>query len=240
MFQFFRRHRTVVLISLTLCILGLLVFGAGGSSMMESPQDVIVKVNGRKITLQEFDRVYRAMLRQQQAEPTAPQQQQLAGQALNEIIRQQVLSEESKRYGLRVTDDELRLQLASIPAFQREGQFDPATYDQVVRRTFAVTPNEFEKSHTKDLAVRKLNLLIASAIQISDPEVQLYREAALAGEKDPKVRKELENDREKLRERIRERQVNIAFSDWLTRLNADLKVTMVSESFRQRLGQPAK
>ncbi len=240
MFKFFRRHRTVVMIALAFCIMGLLLFGVGGSSFMASPQDTIVKVNGRKITMQEFDRVYRAMIRQQQGDPTANQQQQMTGQALNEIIRQQVLSDESKRYGLRVTDDELRLQLASIPAFQREGHFDPATYDQVVRRTFGISANEFEKSHTKDLAVRKLNLLIASSIHISDPEVQLYRDSILAGEKDPKVKKELESDPEKLREKIRERQVNIVFSDWLNRLNSDLKVSIVSDQFRQRLGQPAK
>ena len=239
MFKFFRRHRTVVMVALALCVTGLIIFGVGGSSFMASPQDIAVKVNGHKITMMEFDRVYRAMVRQQQSDPSATQQQQFTGQALNEIIRQQVLAEEAKRYGLRVTDDELRLQLASIPAFQRDGHFDPATYEQVVRRTFGIAPAEFEQSHTKDLAVRKLNLLIASAIQITDAEVQLYRDAALASEKDPKAKKDLEGNPEKLRERIREHQVNIVFSDWLNRLNSELKVTNIGEPIRQRLGNPA-
>lgn len=237
MFKFFRRHRTVVLVALAACVAGLVLFGAGGSSFVASPQDVVVRVNNKKLTSDQFERIYRAMLRQQQ--DTSPQaQQQLMGQALNELIRQEVLSTEAKRYGIAVTDDELRQQLASIPAFQREGRFDEATYREVVRRMFGTGPNEFEKNHKKDLLVRKLNLLIATAVQVSDAEVELYREAVLAEEKDAKVRKELEGQGEKLRDRVRERQINLVFADWLTKLNSELRV-VPSEEFRQRLAGPA-
>ena len=240
MFKFFRRHKTVVMVSLALCVVGLLLFGVGGSSFMASPQDVIARVNGKKITMQDFDRVYRVMQRQQEKEPNSSQQQQMTGQALNEVIRQQVLSAEAKRYGFGVTDDELRIQLAGIPAFQREGHFDPATYEGVVRRMFGMSPNEFEKNHKKDLVVRKLNLLVASAVQLSDDEVALYKDAILAQEKDPKAKKELESDPAKLRDRIRDHQINLVFADWLNRLNSELKVSIVSDTFRQRLGNTAK
>lgn len=240
MFKFFRRHNTVVMISLAACTLGLLLFGIGGSSMMSSPQDVIARVNGRKITQLDFDRIYQVMQRQQEKEPTSAQQQQLTGQAFNEVIRQQVLSDEAKRYGFDVTDDELRIQLAAIPAFQKDGHFDPATYEGVVRRMFGMSPHEFEKSHKKDLIVRKLNLLVASSVQLSDAEFNLYKDAILAQEKDAKARKELESDPVKLRDRIRDHQINLVFNDWLNRLNAQLKVSIVSDTFRQRLGSPAK
>jgi hypothetical protein len=238
MFQFFRRHRTLVMIALAACVAGLVLFGAGGSSFMASPRDTIVKVNGKELKGEQFERVYQAMSRQQpDASPAA--QQQLMGQALNEMIRQEVLSDEAKRYGITVTDEELRLNLASIPAFQRDGRFDPATYEQVVRRMFGAPPHEFEKNHRKDLAVRKLNLLIATSVHVSDAEAKLHESATLEAEKDPKVRKELEKEKGKLRDRIRERQTNLVFGDWLNKLNSDLKVTIVSEEFRRRLGAPA-
>lgn len=237
MFQFFRRHRTLVLIALVFCIVGLILFGAGGTSFTKSSQDVVVRVNDKKITAEQYDRTYRAMTRQ--TTDTSPAaQQQLMGQALNEIIRQEVMSEEAERYGLTVTDQELQLQLATIPAFQRDGKFDMATYVQVVRRMFGTAPSEFEKTHRKDLLVRKLNLLIASAIQTSDAEVDLQKAAILAQEKDPKIKAELEKEAGKMRDRVRERQVNLTFNDWLTRLNSDLKVTIVSEDFRKRLSAP--
>jgi peptidyl-prolyl cis-trans isomerase D len=234
MFKFFRRHRTLVLISLAVCVVGLILFGAGGTSFGPSDQDVIVRVNDKKITGQDFERIYRAMSRQQT--DTSPQaQQQLTGQALNELIRTEVMSDEAKRYGITVTDQELQMQLASVPAFQKDGRFDLSTYAQVVYRTFGTTPHEFEKNHRKDLLVRKLNLLIAGSIQASDAEAELEKQAMLAREKDAKVKAELLKDSGKIRDRVRERQVNLVFNDWLTKLNSTLKVSVVSERFKQRL-----
>lgn len=240
MFKFFRQHRTLVMVSLALCILGLVLFGIGGSSFMASPQDAVVRVNGEKLTSAQFERVYRAMLRQK-VDATPNEQREMMGQALNELIRQEVLSNEAERYGIEVTDEELRRQLAAIPAFQVEGQFDPAVYTQVVRRLFGVGPDEFEKSHRKDLAARKLNLLIAAGVQVSEAEAQLHRDEVLAAEKDAKTRVMISTNTAELRDRVRERQVNLVFSDWLNRLNSELKVTIVSDQFRQRLngGPPA-
>ena len=205
---------------------------------MASPKDVIVKVNGRKITNEQFERLYRAMARQR-PESSGRDQQEIMGQALNELVRQDVLSQEAKRYGIVVTDDELRSQLASIPAFQREGQFDPATYAQVVQRTFGMNLHDFEAGHKKDVSVRKLNLLVASGVQVSDAEVEFHKDAILEGEKDPKVRKEIAADSVKLRDRVREKQIQLVFADWLNRLNSDLKVSIVSDQFRQRLAGPS-
>ena len=223
------------MIALAACVGGLVLFGVGSSSFMASPQDTIVKVNGTNITGQQFDRVYRAMSLQK-PDATPAQQKEIMGQALNELIRQEVLSKEAQRYGLQVTDDELRMQLASIPAFQKEGQFDEATYQQVVRRMFGVGPDEFEKSHRKDLLVRKLNLLIAAGVQVSDAEAESERDSVLAAEKDPKERAKTAANVNDLRDRVRDKQINLVFTDWLAKMNSALKVTIVSDQFRQRLG----
>src|SRR5262245_22091292 len=111
MFKFFRRHRTVVMVALAACVGGLILFGVGGSSFMASPQDTVVKVNGKKLTGEQFERVFRAISRNQ-TDTSPKSQQQLMGQALNELIRQEVLYDQSQRYGMVVTDDELRMQLA--------------------------------------------------------------------------------------------------------------------------------
>jgi peptidyl-prolyl cis-trans isomerase D len=235
MFKFFRRHRTVVMIALAACVGGLVLFGVGSSSFMASPQDAIAKVNGKSITGQQFDRVFRAMSLQK-PDATPAQQKEMMGQALNEIIREEVLSKEAQRYGLQVTDDELRMQLAAIPAFQKDGQFDEATYRQVVRRMFGEGADEFEKNHRKDLLVRKLNLLIAAGVQVSDAEADASKDAVLAAEKDPKERAKAAANENEIRDRVRDKQVNLVFTDWLAKMNSDLKVTIVSDQFRQRLG----
>lgn len=222
------------MVALAFCVIGLVLFGVGGSSFMASPQDTIVKVNGQKITAGQFEQVYNAMQRQK-TDANPAQQKELMGQALNEIIRTEVLSREAERYGLTVTDEELRLQLAAVPAFQRDGHFDPETYAMVVRRMFGVGLDQFEKNHRKDLIVRKLNLLIAAGVQVSDTEVDLQKDALLAAEKDPKAREKLAAAPADLKENFREKQINLVFADWLNRLNSQLKVTMVSDQFKRRM-----
>ncbi|MBV9079647.1 MAG: SurA N-terminal domain-containing protein [Elusimicrobia bacterium] len=234
MFKFFRRHRTVVMISLVFCTLGLLLFGIGGTSFMQSPRDAVAKVNGNKITGEQFERVYRVMS-QQKPDASAKERQQMLGQAFNELIRQEVLSNEAERYGISVSDEELMYQLAAVPAFQRDSHFDEGTYRQIVQRVFGQTPADFEKDHRKDVAVRKLNLLIASAVQVSDAEINVEKDSFLSAEKDPKAREKLQSDPKGLRDAIRDKQINLVFADWLNRLNSQLKVTIVSDAFRQRL-----
>jgi parvulin-like peptidyl-prolyl isomerase len=238
MFKSFRRHRTVVMVFMAACIAGLLLFGIGGTSLLSSPQDVIVKVNGKKVTQMQFDRIYHQITRQR-TETDPKDNQRLLGQALNELIRQEVFYQEAKKYGIEVTDQEMQYQLASIPAFQREGQFDPQTYVRVVSQAFGTTPNEFEKDHKKDVAARKLNQLIASAVQISDRVQSLQLEAMIQNEEDPKRKKELKEKPEEFIQELRNREMNLVYSDWLNQLNSGLKVNIVSDRFQKMLsGQP--
>lgn len=238
MFKFFRRHRTVVMVSLALCVGGLVLFGVGGTSLMSSPQDTIVKVNGESITQMEFDRLYNQLVRQH-SDGTPTQRQQMMGQALNELIRQKVFAQEAKRYGIHVTDQELQLQLAAIPAFQKDGHFDPQTYVQVVSQSVGTTVPDFEKMHKKDMAGRKLNQLVATAIHVPDSVVTAELNQRLQVEKDPKKRKELRENPELLRQELEERQINMVFSDWLNQLNSSLKVNIVSDRFQKLMNAPA-
>lgn len=240
MFQFFRRHRTVVLVSLTFVMIALLLFGVGGTSFMSSPHDTIVKVNGTKVSQVQFDRVYNQLLRQNQGGSTPQERQQMMQQALNELIRQEVYYQESKKYGLRVPDQELQAQIASIPLFQREGQFNPMVYRQAVAQVMGISANEFEKGFRKDLAGRKLNQLIMTTVQVPEREFQQELQARLAAEKDSKKRKELQDKPRIVKNELRDRELNLVFSDWLAQVNSRLKVDVVSEPFRQRMNNAAQ
>src|SRR5687768_4082861 len=122
MFRFFRKHRAFVMIFMAACILGLLLFGIGGTSFVATPFDTIMKINGVKISQIQYDRIYNQLMRQREGATTPEERQQVQSQALNELIRQEVFYQESKKYGIAVTDQELQLQLANIPAFQKDGK----------------------------------------------------------------------------------------------------------------------
>lgn len=238
MFKFFRRHRTVLMVALAACIGGLTLFGLGGNLFVSSPQDAIFSVNGKKVTEAQFDRLYRQIVRQR-PDLSTTQQQQVLGETLNELIRQEVFYQEAKKYGIQVTDQELQMQLASVPAFQKDGKFDYGTYLQALGRLVGTSPMDFEADRKKELAARKMNALIASAVHVPNTIVEPELAKRMAEEKDRTKRKELQENPDSVREELRDKDLNLVFSDWLTKLNAGLRVEILSPTFRERLNPPA-
>lgn len=221
------------------CIGGLLLFGIGGTSLTPSAHDTILKVNGKNITQHSFDLIYNQMARQK-TDQSDQQRQQTMNQALNEVIRGEVFFQEARKYGIDVTDQELQFQLSTIPAFQKEGKFDPQTYVQVLYQTFGISPQQFEKNHKKELAARKLNALIASSIHLTEADLNERRKMFMEKEEDSKARKEYASHPELLDQKIMEREINLVFGDWLNQLNSNLKVNIVSDRFQKMLATPAK
>lgn len=240
------------------CIAGLLLFGVGGTGFLPSAHDTVIKVNGAKLSQAQFDRFYFQLSRR--SDPNTPQDRaQMNQQALQELIRQEVFYQEAKKYGLDTTDQELQMELASIPNFQKEGRFDGATYVQAIRQMFGMSPHEFEKGHKKDLVGRKLNQLIMTTVHISDSSLkeamdieerkaqEILNQAIKSGVKKDIDQakenlakfKELKTNPEKFKESLTTHEVNLVFNDYLNQLNNTLKVNIVSDRFQQRLSGSA-
>ncbi len=239
MFKFFRKHRTVVFVALAFVVIGLPFFGLGTSFLQSSPQDVILKINGEKVLQGQFDRLIDQITRQDPT-MTAEKKVQVRGQAMNELIRLTVYDQEAHKYGIRVPDQELRFQLENTPAFQKEGKFDGQTYLQTLHQVGNISPEEFEAMRKKDIAASKLNQLISSSVQISDADLQEAVRNRMAIETDAKLKKEWQEKPEKLRETIRNEELNWVYQDWLGQVNSRLKVNIVSEKFRQSLAMPGQ
>jgi peptidyl-prolyl cis-trans isomerase D len=219
---------------MAVCILGLLLFGIGGGSMAPSQYDPILKINGAKVTQADFDRLYRQASRQRDV--TAPEQQkQLEAEVIQELIRAEVFSQEAKKFGIKVPDQDLQLHIANYPAFQKEGKFDGQQYVQTVTQVLGMPIADFEKARRKDIASQKLTALINASVQIPDSVLQSALKNRLAIETDKKKKKELQDDPEALREELRNKEANLVFADWLGQVNSSLRVEPVSEAMKKRL-----
>lgn len=237
MFKFLRKHKTVLFTALALCLIGMIFFGIGGSAILSSPQDIIIKVNGAKIRQGQFDRFY-DQLTHQKKNTNSADTAQLTQEAMYELIRMEVFDQEAKKYGVEVPEQELQLILLNTPAFQKNGHFDLQTYIQTVRDGLGMTPQEFEQMRRKDLAAQKVRQLIDATVHVSDVELKEALPGRLAIETDPKKKKEIASNPEILRNEIRNKEVGLVFNDWLKQLNSGLKVDVISESFKKRLSAP--
>lgn len=233
MFKFLRKHQKLVFICLGLVVVALPFFGVGGMAIF-SPKDAVAKVNGKKITQRQYDQIYQNIVRQKE-DLNPEQKKQLEVEALQELVRQEVMYQEAQKYGIVVPDQEILLQIVNTPAFQKNGRFDPQVYSQTVFQVFHMTLEEFEEMRRKEIAGVKINQLIYSAVHIGDEMVQAGLANRINIETDSKKRKEMRENPEIFREELRQKEMSKVFNDWLAQLNRNLRVEIISSALKARL-----
>lgn len=95
-----------------------------------------------------------------------------------------LLLEEADKAGIHVSEQELRDDILNTPIFQDEnGEFVGAEgYQRILRGYFQMTPQEFERTRTEDLAITKLTAMMRRGVYVADFEVErsIRRERELA------------------------------------------------------------
>jgi peptidyl-prolyl cis-trans isomerase D len=100
----------------------------------------------------------------------------LKEKAVKDLINRILLLQEAQRLGLKVTAEELQASIQEIPAFQKDGVFDKATYLRALQRG-RLTAKEFEANQRQTLLLNKLQGLVISSVKISDQEIsEAYRQ----------------------------------------------------------------
>lgn len=192
-------------------------FFGGGST-----QGLAAEVNGHKIPMRRYNQLLtRTMdnLRQQKTEPTDEITRQKKHEVMQDLIQEEVFWQEAKKYGIKVTDSEIAMEIQHYPAFQQDGKFDQRAYFHVLNQVLHSTPQEFEESRRRQIAYLKLRDLVASSIVISEPELKY---AYLKANKNDL--KNYEKDREAFSGKIRQEKVMMVFNEWFKQLNQGMKV----------------
>ncbi len=134
MFDFVHENKKLVQIVLALIILPFALWGVSSYDKAGSSADVVATVNGAKITQQEFENSLRQqqdrMRQQLGANYDAKLFENPATQhaILDNLVSQQLLIERAKTAKLVVPDQQVAQVIASIEAFQDNGQFDRKRY----------------------------------------------------------------------------------------------------------------
>ncbi len=164
-------------------ILGLLaipfVFFGVDSYVRDVPQDAVARVGDTEITSSEFQAEfarYRAQLRAQQGEAyndIEANRPEARREFLESMIDQRLLVEYAQQMGLTISPATIAEVIASIPAFQINGQFDVAIYEQRLQAS-GQTPARFERDLARDLLVQELPAAVSSSIPVTDADVDRW------------------------------------------------------------------
>lgn len=157
---------TIILITVTFLFFGIYPSNVGGGT--------VANVGGDVISNDEFNRVYRNMyetyrsiLKDQFNEAVA---KDLKMQALQEMIRDRLLTQEAERVGLQISDNELQAAIMKVPEFSRDGKFDKARYTRVLD-SINMKPALFEANQRRMLLRQKLEQLIGDGVAVTEAEL---------------------------------------------------------------------
>lgn len=181
MLSLMRREAGSWMIKVILGVIVIVFVFWGVGSFRDDAVNSIASVNGEDITLAEYRTAYNnylEMLRQNYGNALNEDLIKAMGvrrQALDQIIDRKLLASEAKRLDLKVSDEEVIQSIQSIPAFQRNGTFDPRAYQTVLER-YRTTPEVFEYSQRESMLIGKLRGLIDSNVHVSDQEARQWYE----------------------------------------------------------------
>ncbi|HTS80697.1 MAG TPA: SurA N-terminal domain-containing protein [Myxococcaceae bacterium] len=160
----------------------ILQFGPGSrgcnAPLAPSVKDAAARVNGQEISLGEFRRAYALRLDalRQRGGGDLPEalarQFGIPGRVLDELITSELLQQAAEAHGITISDAELLEYLRKDPSFQKDGQFDPETYTQVLQTYLRKTPPDYEAGLRRRLAAGRLLAMVSDTAEVSEDEVR--------------------------------------------------------------------
>ena len=167
MFDFVAKNKRLLQVMLALIAIPFAFFGLEAyTRAMRGSGDDVASVDGVPVTQREFSEE----LRQQQDrvrqifgrnfDPSALDTPAARGALLESLVSQRLVGREAARANLIVSDERLRDAIAAMPAFQRDGRFDPATYRTLLGAQ-GMSEAAFEARLRYDLSVAQLTSAIA-------------------------------------------------------------------------------
>ncbi|HEV7491758.1 MAG TPA: SurA N-terminal domain-containing protein [Rhodanobacteraceae bacterium] len=139
----------------------------------------VATVNGTEISQdqfrQRFDENRQRMMQMMGGAVDASyfERPEMKRQVLDQLINEQLLLDANRKLGISVTNERIKQEILGIPAFQKDGKFDPDTYKALLQAQ-NMTPLSFDDRVRQSLSVRELPDQVGSTVLITDAALDTY------------------------------------------------------------------
>lgn len=180
MIRFFERHRKAIFLAVVAVFLVGIFVGLGSYLFTSADlSNSVARVGKEKIPYSRYQIQLQGVLKRLEAQGTELDEdtrKRVRQEVLRDMVVEELLYQRSVALGLEVTDLELRSEIQSTPAFQRDGNFDQGLYFQTVFYQFHMTPEKYEAWRRRSLASLKFRQLIFNSVKLTADDVRdLYR-----------------------------------------------------------------
>lgn len=181
MMNFFRKHKVAIILIILVGFFGgtfIAGFGVSTFGNRASSFDTVAVVNGKKIPYKYYYGLYNSTfnsLRKSNEEISEEFIKFTQSRILRTLIQDELIWQQTPKYGIKVSDNELAKDIQTYPYFLNEkGQFDVRNYYQFLNN-LRLSPKEFETLRRKQIASNKLQMLVASAARITQSEIEMQK-----------------------------------------------------------------
>jgi len=171
-----RKHAKSWIIKFLIGIIAVVFIFYFGYSFTSDEGLKIAFVNGESISGLEYQKAYRQRLQTLQRDYKNFWNDQLIEAfdlkniTLQNLINQKLISQEARRIGLDITENEIQGNILAYPAFQFQGRFDEMRYRTLLSQN-RMKPEDFEASIAQDILQTKLKQFIMAFLSVTDQEI---------------------------------------------------------------------
>lgn len=179
MLRYLRENTGNWIIKFFLGIIVIVFVFLGVGSMNADKHNQVATVNDQAITFSEYRDAYQRMIQRLQQQFGTSLDEDLIKSlnvkqyAVNSLIDQKILEIEAQKLKIVVSDEELKQNLLSVKAFQKDGAFNMDLYKRVLGQN-AMTPETFEAMQRNTIRNTKLQRMVINGITVGDQEAQAW------------------------------------------------------------------
>lgn len=165
----------MIKVLLGIIVVAFIFMGAG--SFNASRTSKIATVNGKTITINQYERAYYNLLENLRAQMGNQLNDEMIKalnikqQALDSVIDTTLLRQAAEQNNIRVPNSELAESISRIPAFQNNGAFDKQRYKILLSQN-RLTPESFESMQKEAMLMDKLRSVVTRSAKVSDLEAR--------------------------------------------------------------------
>ncbi len=182
MLSIMRKQKESIIIKIVFVIIVLsfvgtifLVWGQGRDGMGGGSGGYAAKVNGTRISLEQYQSAYqrvRSMYQQIYGQSIPPEMEKALGLrkvALDGLIDNMLAMKEAKSLGIKVSKDDISNSIEAMPMFQKDGKFSFDQYQQVLRSN-RITAKDFEEGQEAEVILKKVRQSIKDKAVVTDAD----------------------------------------------------------------------
>lgn len=177
MLNLLRKKKIAKKIFYVLCVLIIPAFVIWGSSSVmnkEKTPNVAGMIFGKKISFEDYRKAllgWKTQIKLQYGEKAEEIAQAFfdPDQATWDRL---ILLQEAKKRKFRIQDQEVVKMITEIPFLQREGRFDPQTYELFLRYSLGIQPRSFEEEIRDNLLMAKVYEEVTKGASVTEAEIR--------------------------------------------------------------------